>query len=308
MRWVPVLILAVAAPAWADHDMLRFGLEPARLRGGVLFSSDYTSYERTRADDPADSDVSVSRLDTRVRFPRAVSFRHTRLRLHTRAALPDSGLRLPDSLQRASVAWSRYRRLDSGLLIGGRIALTSSSDRLFDTVDETFLSGTLFVRKPSGKRNGWLFMLSASTGAENRVVPGIAYQWMKSRALWGIVGPPFLMVHWEPRERWSVDTRIILLRYAVAVSYRPSERVRASVSITNEHLEFYRADRADEDDSITFTEQVARLGLSWGPTPNVRLNLAAGYAFEREVYEDDDDNDLDIDSGFFGTAGLTVTF
>ena len=162
MRWVSLVIVLVAVPAWADHDMLRFGLEPGRMRGGALFSSEYTSYERTSADDPA--------------------------------------------------------------------------------------------------------------------------------------------------ERWSVDTRIILLRYTVAVSYRPTERVRVSVSVANEELDFYRADRADEDDAITFAEQTAQLRLSWDPTPNVRLELAAGYTWEREIYEDDDDNDLDIDPGFFGTAGLTVRF
>ena len=105
-----------------------------------------------------------------------------------------------------------------------------------------------------------------------------------------------------------MDTRIILLRYTVAVSYRPTERVRVSVSVANEELDFYRADRADEDDAITFAEQTAQLRFSWDPTPNVRLELAAGYAWEREIYEDDDDNDLDIDPGFFGTAGLTVRF
>ncbi len=310
-----LLVMAVASGASAGHDMLRFGLEPGGARGGARFSSEYTTYAPADTDDPFDHTLGMSRLDTRVTFPRSISFTHTRFNLYSRAVLPRTGLRLPDGLERASVALARYRRLDNGLILGGRVALTSASDKLFHGPDETFLNGTLFVRKPSAGRNAWLFLLSASTRPETMVIPGVAYQWMKSRSLWGIVGPPFAMVHWEPREKWSMDVRVIMLRYSAAVTYRAHERAHLSLKIANEEIDFYRADRDDEDDAITYAEHNVKLELAWyptpeeeGPAPSLRLNLSAGYAFEREIYEDDDDNNLDIDPGLFCTVALTIRF
>lgn len=209
------------------------------------------------------------------------------------------------------------RKLDNGWVAGGSLTLGSISDRPFASGDEILVRGNAFVRIPSGEHNAWLLMLNYANDrsfAHNIPIPGVAYAFAFGPQLRGMVGVPFSNLHWEPVENLELDASYGLMRRVRAeVGYRvaPPVKLYAQYAWTNER--YFHADRRDADDRLFYYEQRVMGGARWELNEAARVDLGAGYAFDRfyfsgEDWDDRRDARLDVADGPILRLQLALRF
>ena len=164
------------------------------------------------------------------------------------------------------------------------------------------------MRVPAGEKNAWLFLLNYSNNREllpNVPIPGIAYHYRPDERLNVLAGVPMTKIWWEPLERLTIDASYFVPRNVRAqVSYALLESLRLHAGFDWTSQRFFRHDRQDNDNRLSYYEKRLALGARWDIRENVWLDLAGGWAFDRfwfegEDYGDRGDNRLDLSDGPF---------
>ena len=211
-----------------------------------------------------------------------------RMELNTDAILPITGAPVPDNLENFNVGLGYRRIYDSGTLFGSLIQLGSASDRPFDSSDEVYVIGNVFVQVPFKEDDGWLFALNINSNRFIPVLPGVAYH--RIRPKYDIVvGIPFLDARFHPTEKLSVKVSYVPINSVYTeLSYSVTENTSVFTSFEWREFFFTRADRIDDDAFIEYDEKRLATGLRFLLPKVGRFTLSGGYAFDRTIGEGDD--------------------
>jgi hypothetical protein len=213
---------------------------------------------------------------------------------------------LPETYWDLRLGGTYRHRFDNGWIAGGNLTVGSASDRPFDTIDEWIVTGTGFLRIPHGERNGWLIYANYSNVREflpHVPIPGAGYQFVVNDRLRGLVGVPFNSVSWEPIDRLTLEASYLIPRTIHSkISYRILEPVKIYAGFDWDSDRFFRADRDDSRDRISYYEKRVMGGVRWDITEKLWLDFAGGFAFDRFMFEgrdygDRDKNRVSIENG-----------
>ena len=226
------------------------------------------------------------------------------------ARLPDTQDTLPDHLWDMNLGGSYRRRLQNDWIAGARLTFGSASDKPFDSAEELVVNALGTLQIPHGQRNAWLLMLQYSNNREflqHVPMPGVAYLYQPEQTFRTLVGIPFAMIHWEPATGWTIDASYFIPRTVRAkIQYEIMKNIRLYSGFAWQNQRFFRADRQDGDDRLFFYDKRILAGMQWQLTEQLSLDLQAGFAFHRFIFEGEDysdrgDNRIEIQDGcFFG--------
>lgn len=228
------------------------------------------------------------------------------LDIDTRAILPTTRNAFPDGLWDISVGTAARWKLDSGWILGGNLQVGSPSDEPFASFEEMTLTADALLRVPWSKEWAGIFLLNYSTArdfAPDFPLPGFVLAYEPDRSVSALLGVPFSSFRWTPVEGLELSASYIVVRTVRAqVSYRLFSPLRLFAGFDWDSQRFFRCDRVNEDDRLSYYEKRLGGGLRWDPTPNLFAEASGGYAFDRlwfegEKYSDRANNRLDIDDG-----------
>jgi hypothetical protein len=237
----------------------------------------------------------------------------------TRAVFPDSGERFPGELWDAAAAITYRHKFENGWVGSLNLSVGSASNEPFNSWEEIYIRATALLRVPSGENNAWLFSILYANderfffGLSGIPVPGIAYQWVPSKYFQAVIGFPFTSVQVRPVEQVTIDFMYIPVR---RVRSRATYTVFAPLRIwlqydwDSEH--YALAGREDKDDRLFYYEMRVTAGMRFD-LRHVGVEIAGGRIFDRfyfigETYSDRNENRIDVDSGWFVAAQLSLRF
>ena len=233
------------------------------------------------------------------------------------AILPDDGSRLPDHLWDIRLGGQYRRRLNQDWIGGLRISLGSASNKPLDSAEEMIVSALGTLQIPQKDRNAWLFMLHYSNNRDflpHVPIPGVAYLWQSQPTFRAVLGVPFAMVHWEPAQRWSVDASYFVPRtIRTKLQYKIVRNLNLYAGFAWQNQRYFRAERKDEDDRLFYYDKRVLAGTVWQITEHITLDVQAGFAcdrflFEGEDYDDRGDNRIEMQDGFFTGLQSRIRF
>lgn len=230
------------------------------------------------------------------------------LDIDSAARLPDSCDLFPGELWDVRLGTTYRHRFTNGWIGGGNLTFGSPSDRPFASGDEILVSASGFLRMPVSEASAWLFLLNYSNNREflpDIPIPGVAYHYQPDERLNLLAGLPLSSVRWKPLERLTLDALYLVPRTLRAqVGYDLLETLQLYAGYDWANQQYFRHDRRDNDDRLSYYEQRVSLGARWKIRENLALDLAGGWAFDRfwfegEDYGDRGENRLDLSDGPF---------
>ncbi len=236
--------------------------------------------------------------------------------IHTSAVLPSTGDRFPDELWDARLGAGYRHKFDNGWIGGASVTVGSASDRPFASADEMIVRAIGMLRIPSGQRNAWLGTLIYASDSEflgGLPIPGLAYLYSPSDRFTAVIGFPFSSVQYRPLDKLTLEAQYLPVRRVRArATYALFRPLRLYVGFDWDSDHWLRADREDEQDKLFYYEKRASGGVRFD-LRHVGFRLAGGYAFDRFYFEghdyaDRNHNRLDIGSGPFVSAQVSVRF
>jgi len=233
--------------------------------------------------------------------------------LDTRARLPDTGGRLPNELWDLGL-WTAYRRkIDNGWIAGGSLSFGSPSDKPFASRHEMETAANGFLRIPHGQSDAWVAMLNWSNNREfapGIPLPGLAYEFNRGRDLQALVGLPFSSIRWRVDERWTLSASYLVPRTVHAkATYALTEKLKAFVAYDWQNRRWFRHDRRDHEDRLFYYEMNATSGVEWEISKQASLVVAAGYGFQRMLFEGDrNDNRINLADSPLVSLNLVLSF
>lgn len=239
------------------------------------------------------------------------------MNVHTNAILPTTNQPFPNQLFNVAFGVNTFHQFDNGNLGGLVLDVGSASDVPFHSSGEILASGTAFLLMPQDDVSAWFVGVNASTNSQvlfGLPIPGGGYFYHPSDDFQAIVGFPFSVISWKPHQDWQLQYVYAFLTtmHARAV-YQPTNnwQLYAGFDWTNEN--WRRVDRPVSSDHFFYYEKRLAAGYLWWFRPNVGLEIASGYAFDRYFTETDGfnlvgTNTVRIGSGPFISTQLDVRF
>jgi hypothetical protein len=239
------------------------------------------------------------------------------MNVHTNAILPTTNQTFPNQLFNVAFGANVFHQFENGNVGGLVLDVGSASDVPFHSASVMLASGTAFLLMPQDDHSAWFVGVNASTNSQvlfGLPIPGGGYFYHPSEDFQAIIGFPFSVVSWKPAPDWQLQYVYAFLTtmHARAV-YQPTQawQVYAGFDWTNEN--WRRVDRPVSQDHLFYYEKRLAAGYLWWFRPNVGLELASGYAFDRYFTETDGFNLVGINtvrigSGPFISAQLDVRF
>ncbi len=229
------------------------------------------------------------------------------------ASFPD-GREMPGSLWDIRGSLLYLRQLDGGWAAGGSVTVGSPSDRPFHSASEVAPTVNAFLRVPARREpDAWLFGLFYSPVGEIRFpLPGVAYQWTPGENFQFLVGLP-LAITWKPTDTLRLDAGYIPLRRVRAqLTWTVGDGVEVFGGYEWTNDAYLRANRLDRKEQLFLYEMRVPGGARLFFREHWVVDLAAGWAFQREVFEGrtyrDRANGFRIAAGVFGQARLAYRF
>ena len=237
--------------------------------------------------------------------------------IDSEAVLPENDVPLPGDLWELRFGADYRTRLSNQWMWGISASFGSASDKPFESTDVLDGSAAGFLRIPHRERNAWLFFLYFATNREflNLIpLPGFGYWYEPNDQFQAVIGIPFLSVTYRPFDGLRLHANYFPARNVhAAVSYQivPACSVFGEFNWRNER--YFRADRTNDDDRLFYYEKNVNGGIRLNFLKHLSLELSGGWAFDRfyfegEDYDDRDDNRIDVESGPFGKAMVSVRF
>lgn len=316
-------LAALAAPVWAQPRSNWLAYEFGKLKVEAEYSYRHAFDEEVGGQDErlwtsrhtGSLSVPVWQDDNR---EWTIGGRVGTLRLGTDAVLPDSGDALPESFCDIAISTFYRQKFRQRDLLGGWLSVGSPSDEPFARGENISFRGTGFWRTPAAnEQDGWLVMLNISNQRDfvpYVPLPGLGYHVNRGRQLQAVLGVPMLWARWQPVQTVTLQGRYLLLRdIHVRAGWKPIAPLELFAEFDWDSEHWYRHDRDDEDDRLTYYEKRVTLGSRYEINPNTWVEVAGGYAFDRfwfegEDYDDRGDDRLNVGDGFFLGATLGVRY
>ncbi len=235
----------------------------------------------------------------------------------TKALLPDSGRSFPDDLKQVDIGGVYRHRAASGWIYGGGLSIGSSSDKLFNSGDETSPGAMAFVRIPYGEDQAWLFSVIYSPDNpyfDSVPLPGAAWMYTPSKRMTLMLGLPVMSLRYQPVDSLNLALTYVLPRTVNArAGWRLSDSLELFVRYAMAHESWRLADRPNEDNRLFYYENTAMIGFDYEVNPNVKLEIAAGQAFDRmyfegENYDDRHQERINLEDGSVFSVKLNFGF
>ncbi|HEY0980941.1 hypothetical protein, partial [Schlesneria sp.] len=163
----------------------------------------------------------------------------------------------------------------------------------------------------------WFVGVNASTNSQvlaGLPIPGGGYFYHPNDEFQAIMGFPFSVFSWKPAKDWQMQyVWAFLTTMHARTVYQPSSRWQAYSGFdwTNENWRL--SQRVNEDSHFFYYEKRLVTGMVWWVQPNVGLDVATGWAFDRYFSEIDGFelkgiDTVEIDNGIFVSARIDVRF
>jgi hypothetical protein len=234
--------------------------------------------------------------------------------IETEAVLPDTGQPIPADLWSVNLGLRYSRQLADGWVAGGGVSIGSASDHPFAGIGEMNVGVNAMLKIPQGEHNAWLFSLMYSpTGELNFPVPGIAYSWNPSPQFHANIGLPFQVI-WRPSDEWQFQASYMLIHTVhVKAQYRLTRQLSAFAAYDWSNEAYTLLDRPEDTDRFFIYDQRASMGLQARLFRCWTASLAAGYVFDRYMFEGtsfsaSSSNRVNLGDGPFAGLNLGVRY
>ena len=209
--------------------------------------------------------------------------------IQTKAILPTTMQTFPTQLFNVALGVNYFHSYDNGNVGGIVFDMGTASDKPFQSGRDMLASGTAFLLMPQDEKSAWFIGANASTNSQvlyGIPIPGGGYFYHPSEDFQAIIGFPFSVVSWKPARDWQLQYvwAFLTTMHARAV-YQPTAawQLYAGFDWTNENWRL--AERVNERDHFFYYEKKLATGLLWWFKPNVGLEVAGGWAFDRYFTE-----------------------
>ena len=237
--------------------------------------------------------------------------------IQTKAILPTTMQTFPTQLFNVALGVNYFHSYDNGNVGGIVFDMGTASDKPFQSGRDMLASGTAFLLMPQDEKSAWFIGANASTNSQvlyGIPIPGGGYFYHPSEDFQAIVGFPFSVVSWKPARDWQRQYvwAFLTTMHARAV-YQPTAawQLYAGFDWTNENWRL--AERVNERDHFFYYEKKLATGFLWWFKPNVGLEIAGGWAFDRYFTEVHGfklvgDNTVNIGSGPYLSTQIDIRF
>jgi hypothetical protein len=234
----------------------------------------------------------------------------------TDAILPTSGQPFPDALWdiQAGVAYSH--QWDNGWTTGAVVSAGSASDQPFTQNNTLVASLAMYTTFPTVGRDAWILGFSyIPTSDFPYPLPIAGYYWEPSDTLMVNIGLPFFMKY-RFLDQWMLDLFWVPIRTVSArLTWQSTEfpRARAYAAFNWSNEAHFLADRTDDSDRFYGFEKRATGGVQFDLWWRLRLDVFAGYVFDRfyfvgKQYSDRNNDRVNVQSGVFVGFQLRLQF
>ena len=237
--------------------------------------------------------------------------------IQTKAILPTTMQTFPTQLFNVALGVNYFHSYDNGNVGGIVFDMGTASDKPFQSGRDMLASGTAFLLMPQDEKSAWFIGANASTNSQvlyGIPIPGGGYFYHPSEDFQAIVGFPFSVISWKPARDWQLQYvwAFLTTMHARAV-YQPTAawQFYAGFDWTNENWRL--AERVNERDHFFYYEKKLATGFLWWFKPNVGLEVAGGWAFDRYFTEVHGfklvgDNTVNIGSGPYLSSQIDIRF
>lgn len=247
----------------------------------------------------------------------------------TNAILPDSNRPFPSSLWDIQAGALYAHQWDNGWTTGVAISAGSASDRPFANsnilANESGLFGsyhvlvanvTAYNAFPAEGRDAWVVGVNyASMSDFPYPLPIAFYYWEPSADVQVGLGVPFFL-RWRFLPNWTAEALWIPIRNVSAqVTWNSPDQpgLRAYGAFAWTYDTYFLADRIHPDDRFFYFEKRLYGGLQFDLPYQLRLDLAAGYSFDREFFQarsygENTRDRVKVGAGVFGMVQLRLRF
>jgi hypothetical protein len=310
---VSALGVLLTAPEVRSQRLYGELFGPPARRPTVSTEAKVVYFESSETDDARKKlDFTSGEVDVAYRAPSKrggewqAGARGAYFNIETEARLPLSGAAIPGDLYDIEFRGGYRHPLDNGHMLGLSLRLGSPSDKPFNSYDETVIGATGLYRIPAGQRNSWNVFLDFATQRSflsNIPLPGVAYAWVPNRETFALIGLPVAMYRTRFAERWGFELFYFPpIRGRAKLSYDITPGLTPYLSFKSYRDAFLRAGREDSDEWLRHEVLLGEVGVRWKLGKQISLDGAAGYAFDRYLYESDsfsdDDDRIDLEDGF----------
>jgi hypothetical protein len=235
---------------------------------------------------------------------------------YTDAILPDSLRMFPSSLWNIEAGVAYSHQWDNGWTTGAVVSAGSASDRPFSQGNVLNASLALYTAFPTVGEDAWIAGVSYAPSSDFPYpLPIISYYWKPHADLEVNLGVPFFM-RWRFAPEWTADLVYLPVRTVSAnVTWSPCEypefHVYGAFNWSNES--YFLADRRNDGDRFYGFEKRLTGGIQFDLPWRLRLDLSAGYVFDRfyfqgRRYADRNKDRVDVGAGWFLAAQLRLQF
>ncbi|WP_373649995.1 MULTISPECIES: hypothetical protein [unclassified Schlesneria] len=237
--------------------------------------------------------------------------------VNTNAILPNTMRQFPQDLFNIAIGGNYYRQFEGGNIGGIVFDVGTATDKPFQSSRDALVSGTAFLLMPQDETGSWFVGVNASTNSQvlaGLPIPGGGYFYHPNDEFQAIMGFPFSVFSWKPAKDWQMQyVWAFLTTMHARTVYQPSSRWQAYSGFdwTNENWRL--SQRVNEDSHFFYYEKRLVTGMVWWVQPNVGLDVATGWAFDRYFSEIDGFelkgiDTVEIDNGIFVSARIDVRF
>lgn len=233
------------------------------------------------------------------RYEAAMFLNAAHTRVDSQAVLPDTNRAFPSDLWKLGAGGFYRRKINQTWIISAMAKIGSSSDKPFNSWEETNLSAFGIARMAMGRDQAWLFMLAYSKNSDflaGAPIPGVAWSYQPNRELMVLLGAPMCAVVMRPNPQSTLSLFWLFphtIRARAAI--RPSKPWEVFVAFHWLYDDYYLADRPNNDYQLLMYEKKAMLGLSYDFSKKVSLTATASWVFDRLIFQGENFRDTDKD-------------
>ncbi len=235
---------------------------------------------------------------------------------YTKAVMPATGQSFPKVLWDIEAGMAYSHRWDNGWTTGAVVSAGSASDEPFSHNNVLVGSVTMYNTFPTVGCDAWILGFSyMPTSDFPYPLPVFGYYWQPNDDFSVNIGAP-VFLKWKFTERMTLDFFYVPIRNVNArITWQPVDfqdiRFYGAFNWSNEA--YFLADRTDEQERFNGYEKRITAGVQFDLIYRLRLDVSAGYAFDRfyfigHQYSDRDNNRVDVRGGFFGSLQLRLQF
>lgn len=312
-----LLILFLAGrPAQAMSDGI--GRALSQRLGEITVDGQMRVYESAESDDASDV-LGMSVAEANLHAPLGMvgggvgllTLNSMRIDVTRNILLPDTGALVPETAYGVGVGAGWTRPFGPGRMFDLSMRIDSFSDEPFVDNDTTHISAMATATRSCGESNLLLygiFYTEQQSLLPHAPLPWAAFLWNCSEELQVVVGPTSSAT-WRPIQPLTMQVTLDLEPAASAeIAWQPRADLKLAVRGTWDRLGWQAAERDDDDVWLFLDEKRAELGLEWTPRPNASLHLAAGYAFDRLLFEGEDYYDQNNEVGLGDAVYAAINF